>query len=203
MRPPFVEPEWAMATIVFVDIRGFTTFADRASARDAVAYLTEFFEVAVPVLSAHGGHVNKLLGDGMLVVFARRSAADHADRALAAAAALLDAVDASLGERCRIGIGINSGLVLVGTMGAGDIVGLEIVGDPVNVASRVQGATRDLAEPLLLTEATRLLLEPGGPELAPRGTIALRGKAKPVAVHGLAQASVTLSGRPAPTTEPG
>jgi class 3 adenylate cyclase len=203
MSLEFVEPEWAMATIVFVDIRGFTTFADRASAREAVAYLTEFFEVAVPVLSAHGGHVNKLLGDGMLAVFgAPERQPDHADRALAAAAALLDAVDASLGERCRIGIGINSGLVLVGTMGAGDIVGIEIVGDPVNVASRVQGATRDLAEPLLLTEATRLLLEPDGPELAPRGTIALRGKAKPVAVHGLARASVTLSGRPTPTTEP-
>ena len=203
MSSDFVEPEWAMATIAFVDIRGFTTFADRATAREAVAYLTEFFEVAVPVLAAHGGHVNKLLGDGMLAVFgAPKRVSDHADRALAAAVELLGAVDESMGERCRIGIGINSGLVLVGTMGAGDVMGLEVVGDPVNVASRVQGATRDLGEALLVTDATRLLLERDGPELAPRGTISLRGKAREIGVYGIARDSVTISGRPRRTTEP-
>ena len=99
---------------------------------------------------------------------------------------MLDAVDAALGERCRIGIGINSGLVLVGTIGAGD-VRAGVVGDPVNVAARVQDATRDLGEPLLVTEATRLLLDGAGPQLVPRGTLALRGKPKPVAVYGLAR----------------
>jgi adenylate cyclase len=203
MSVDWVEPEWAMATIAFVDVRGFTTFADRATAREAAAFLTEFFEVAVPVLAAHGGYVNKLLGDGMLTVFgAPEPAPDHAERALVAAADLLDAVDASLGERCRIGIGINSGLVLVGTMGAGHVLGIEVVGDPVNVASRVQDATRDLDEPLLLTEATRLMLDGAGPELVSRGTVSLRGKAKPIAVYGLALDSVTLSGRLPRTNEP-
>jgi adenylate cyclase len=203
MSSKFVEPEWAMATIAFVDIRGFTTFADRATAREAAAFLTEFFEVAVPVLSAHGGYVNKLLGDGMLTVFgAPERLPDHADRAVAAAGALVDAVEASLDERYRIGIGINSGLVLVGTMGTGHILGLEVVGDPVNVASRVQDATRDMGEPVLLTEATRLLLDAGGPELVSRGTISLRGKAKAVAVYGLARDFVTITGRPSRTNEP-
>jgi class 3 adenylate cyclase len=203
MSAEWIEPEWALATIVFVDIRGFTTFADRATAREAAAFLTAFFEVAVPVLSAHGGHVNKLLGDGMLTVFgAPERTPDHADRALAAAAALLDAVDASLDARYRIGIGINSGLVLVGTMGAGHVLGLEVVGDPVNVASRVQGETKDLGEPVLLTEATRLLLDDGGPRLVSRGAVALRGKAKPISVYGLARDSVTLSGRLDRTSEP-
>jgi adenylate cyclase len=196
----YVEPEWAMATIMFVDIRGFTEFADRVTAREAVAYLTEFFEVALPVLSRHAGHVNKLLGDGMLTVFgAPERLPDHADRALAAAIDLLVAVDADLGERCRIGIGINSGLVLVGTMGAGDIVGIEVVGDPVNVASRVQAATRDLDEPLLLTEVTHLLLDDAAPNLVSCGSISLRGKPKPVAVYALAPDVVTLSGRRART----
>jgi adenylate cyclase len=118
-----VEPEWAMVTILFVDIRGFTAFADRSTAREAVDYLNEFFAVAVPVVSAHGGHVNKLLGDGLLAVFgAPEPVPDHADRALAAASDLLAAVDSELGERCRVGIGVNSGLVLVGTIGAGDVV---------------------------------------------------------------------------------
>lgn len=194
-----VEPEWAMATIAFVDIRGFTTFADRATAREAVAYLTEFFEIAVPVIAARGGHVNKLLGDGMLAAFgAPVSAPDHADRAVLAAVDLLDAVERAMGERCRIGIGINSGLVLVGTMGAGEVVGLEIVGDPVNVAARVQGATRDLGERLLVTEATRLLLE-DPPPLVSRGVVELRGKAKPITVHGLQPGCVTIPGHPPAT----
>jgi adenylate cyclase len=190
-----VEPEWAMVTILFVDIRGFTAFADRSTAREAVDYLNEFFAVAVPVVSAHGGHVNKLLGDGLLAVFgAREPLPDHADRALAAARDLLAAVDSELGERCRVGIGVNSGLVLVGTIGAGDVVELGVVGDPVNVAARVQDATRELGERLLVTEATRVLLE-DQQGLEPRGTISLRGKPEPIAVYGCAPDSVTLPGR--------
>jgi class 3 adenylate cyclase len=184
-----VEPEWAMVTVAFVDIRGFTTFADRSTAREAVDYLNEFFDAAVPVIVQHEGQVNKLLGDGLLAVFA---SPDHADRAVAAATDLLDAVDARLGERCRIGIGLNSGLVLVGTIGTGEVVELGVIGDPVNVAARVQDATRDLGEPVLLTEATRALLE-GDRQLRPCGTLSLRGKTRPIEVYALDP--VTLSGR--------
>jgi class 3 adenylate cyclase len=95
-----------MATVAFVDIRSFPMFADTATAREVAAYLTAFFEVAVPVVSAHGGVVNKLLGDGLLTLFgAPVPAADHADRAVAAAGALLDAVAESLDERNQVGIG--------------------------------------------------------------------------------------------------
>ncbi len=190
-----VEPEWAMVTVLFVDIRGFTTFADRATAREAVDYLNEFFELTVPLLSRHGGQANKLLGDGLLGVFATP---DHADRGLAAATDLLGEVDTHFGERCRIGIGINSGLVLMGTIGAGDLRELGVIGDPVNVAARVQDATRDLGEPLLLTEATRCLLEDDS-TLESRGRLRLKGKAEPVAVF---TPSVTLSGRSPRRKEP-
>jgi adenylate cyclase len=192
------EPEWAMVTVAFVDIRGFTAFADRSTAREAVEYLNEFFAVAVPVVSEHGGKVNKLLGDGLLAVF---DAPDHAARAVAAARALISAVGARLGGRCRIGIGVNSGLVLVGTIGAAGIVEHGVIGDPVNVAARVQDATRELGEPLLLTEATRLLLDGDGPELEARATLSLRGKAQPVAVYALAPDFVTVPGRAGRRTE--
>jgi adenylate cyclase len=181
-----IEPEWEMVTVLFIDIRGFTTFADRSTAHEAVAYLNEFFGLVVPILTSHGGHANKLLGDGLLGVFgAPDPCPDHADRALVAAEDVLASVDAHFGERCRIGIGINSGLVLVGTIGGGDLTELGVVGDSVNVAARVQDATRDLGEPLLLTEATRLLLERDDIGLAARGTLDLKGKSKPIAVHGL------------------
>lgn len=183
-----VEPEWAMVTVMFVDIRGFTSFAERATAHEAVAYLNEFFEVVVPVVLAHGGQVNKLLGDGLLGVFgASERCPDHADRALAAGRDVLTAVETGMGERCEVGVGLNSGLVLVGTIGGGGFTELGVIGDPVNVAARVESATRELGSPLLLTEATRCLLENQDPalRLSPRGLVSLKGKTEPVLVHGL------------------
>lgn len=184
-----VEPEWAMVTVMFVDIHGFTTYADRVTAREAGDYLNEFFEIVVPLVVAHGGHVNKLLGDGLLGIFgAPAPLPDHADRALAAGVAMLDAVEAQMGHRCRIGVGLNSGLVLVGTIGGSGYTELGVIGDPVNVAARVEAATRELGEPLLLTEATRCLLEDSEPmrSLTPRGSVSLKGKPRPVVLHGLA-----------------
>ena len=182
-----VEPEWAMVTIVVIDIRGFTTFADRSTAREAVAYLNEFFGLVIPILEGHGGHANKLLGDGVLGVFgAPERLPDHADRALAAAADMRAAVESHFGERCRIGIGINSGLVLVGTIGGGGLTEYGVIGDPVNVAARIQDATRELGEPLLLTEATRCLLDNPDSRLKAHGSLRLRGKSEPLAIYGLA-----------------
>ena len=182
-----IEPEWEMVTILFVDIRGFTSFADRSTAREAVEYLNEFFGLVVPILVGHGGHVNKLLGDGLLGVFGAPSRCpDHADRALAAAQEMLASVESHLGERCRIGIGINSGLVLVGTIGGGGVAEYSVIGDPVNVAARMQDATRELGEPLLFTEATRCLLDQTHTPLTAHGSLRLRGKSEPVAIYGLA-----------------
>ena len=177
-----VEPEWAMVTVAFADIRGFTTFADRVTAHEAVAYLNEFFARVVPVVTRHGGSVNKFLGDGLLAVFgAPTPLPDHADRALAASTEMLTAVEG----HCRIGIGINSGLVLVGTIGGGGLSELGVVGDPVNVAARVQDASRELGEPLLLTEATLALLDGSAAQLDARGELRLRGKARATTVYAL------------------
>lgn len=176
------EPEWALVTIAFIDIRGFTSLADRSTAREVAEYLNDFFGVVVPVVTEHGGRVHQLLGDGVLAVFgAPEAMPDHAERALAAALEVMLAVERHFGERCRIGIGVNSGLVVVGTIGGGGLE-LGIVGDPVNVAARVQDATRELGETLLLTESTRCLLE-GDAGLEPRGVLRLRGKAEPVAIY--------------------
>jgi class 3 adenylate cyclase len=178
---PHVEPEWELLTVMFADIRGYTRFADRATAREAAGFLRRFFDAVIPIVRENAGEINQLLGDGLLAVF---RTPDHADRALASGAAMIDAAP------CRIGVGLNSGLVLAGTIGGGGVSHAGVVGDPVNVAARVQDATRELEEPLLLTEATHLLLE-SEYALVPRGTVALKGKPAPIAVYGLA---VTLSG---------
>jgi len=182
-----VNGEHAMVSVVFVDIRDFTSFADRATARDAVALLNEFFGVVVPVLEAHGGRVQQFLGDGLLGVFgAPEPLPDHADRAVAAAGAIVAAVEAHFAERCRASAGVNSGLVLVGTIGGGTRYELGVIGDPVNVAARVEKATRQTGDRVLVTEATRCLMERDG--LVPRGALELKGKPAPVAVYALEEA---------------
>jgi class 3 adenylate cyclase len=182
-----VEARDALVTVLFVDIRDFTSFAHRATARETVALLNDFFGVVVPVLAEHGGHTNKFLGDGVLGVFGVPDPLpDHADRAVAAAAAITAAVEGTFGERCRVSIGVNSGLVLVGTLAAGDHSELGVIGDPVNVAARVEQATRRTGDTVLITEATRCLLE-GDVELAARGSIELKGKPAPVPVYALAE----------------
>lgn len=184
--------EDAMVTVLFVDIRDFTRFADRVTAREAVGLLNEFFGIVVPVLETHGGHVDKYLGDGVLGVFGAPIALpDHADRAVAAAGAIAVAVDAHFGARCRVSVGVNTGLVLVGTIGGGSRFELGIIGDPVNVAARVEQATRGTGDAVLVTEATRCLLE--SPDaLMPRGSVSLKGKGAPVAVYALASEQRTV-----------
>jgi len=197
-----IEPEWAIVSVLFADIRCYTPFAERATAREAVDHLNAFFDVVIPVVEAHAGYVHQLLGDGLLAMFGAPAPTptDHADRALAAGAQMLDAIDKQLGDRCRIGVGINTGFVLVGTIGGGGQRQLGFVGDPVNVAARVQGATREIGEDLLITEATRCLLEAGGAALRSLGTLSPKGKAKPVTVHGVARndsgASSSCNGQP-------
>jgi class 3 adenylate cyclase len=183
-----VTPRDALVTVLFVDIRGFTSFAHGATARQAVDLLNEFFGVVVPVLAEHGGHTNKFLGDGVMAVFgAPETQPDHADRAVAAAGAVGAAVEQAFGERCRVSIGVNSGLVLVGTIGAEGHSELGVIGDPVNVAARVEQATRQTGDTVLITEATRCLLE-SDVALDARGAIELKGKPAPVPVYALAEA---------------
>jgi adenylate cyclase len=88
--------EDAMVTLLFVDIRDFTPFADRLTAREAVALLNEFFGVVVPEIEAQGGRVQQYLGDGVLAVFgAPETLPDHADRGVEAARAIVAGGSAS------------------------------------------------------------------------------------------------------------
>ena len=179
-----LEGEEVEATLMFVDVRDFTAFSERASAREAVAYLNDLFGLVVPIVMKHGGHANKFIGDGLLAVFgAPERHSDHADRALGAAGEIARAVDDRYDGRLAIGIGINSGPVVAGTIGGGGRLEFTVIGDPVNVAARVEKATRDLGDTILCTEATRCLLSDGGARLESRGSVDLRGKTDPIAVY--------------------
>src|SRR5829696_10040140 len=108
------------ATVMVVDMRDFTPFAERSSAQETVARLNELFEVVVPVVLEHGGHANKFLGDGVLAVFgAPERFSDHADRAVSAGVALVEAVNRHFAGEVHVGVGINAGPVVVGSVGGG------------------------------------------------------------------------------------
>jgi class 3 adenylate cyclase len=172
-------------SIMFVDVIGFTSFAERAEAPEVVAALNALFEVMVPVVARHGGHVDKFMGDGMLAVFgAPEGYADHADRAVAAGLEIVRAVNGGPGP-LRIGVGINTGRVVAGSIGGAGRLNFSVIGDAVNVSARVEAATRDVGEDLLITRATCEALTRELP-LASRGTVPLKGKAAPVEVLAFA-----------------
>jgi class 3 adenylate cyclase len=172
-------------SIMFCDVPGFTPFAERASATEVVSALNALFEVVVPIIGRHGGHVDKFIGDGLLAVFgAPEGFADHADRALAAGLEILDAVGTG-GVPLGVCVGLNSGPVVAGSIGGAGRLNFSVIGDAVNVAARVEAATRDTGDDLLLTRATReALLRPAS--LVSRGSISLKGKTEPIELFAAA-----------------
>ena len=145
---------------MFVDIRDFTPFAEANTAEDTVARLNALFEIVVPAVVDAGGHVNKFLGDGALAVFgAPNDLADHADAAVSAAVLIHRMVAERFGGALRIGIGINTGVVIAGTIGGGGKLEFTLIGDTVNVAARVEQLTKTTGDAILLTHQLRRRLD--------------------------------------------
>jgi adenylate cyclase len=190
-----LEAEEVEVTVLFVDIRDFTSFAERAGAREVVAELKRFYDYVVPLLAHHGGHANKFVGDGLLAVFgAPGRLADHADRGVEAALQIAEVIEEAYGGGLRVGIGVNSGPVVSGTVGGGGRLEFTVIGDTVNTAARVEEATRETGDVILLTEATRRLLRADHGGFVERVAVPLKGKTERVPLH--APAAVAARARP-------
>ncbi|MFN8113149.1 MAG: adenylate/guanylate cyclase domain-containing protein [Solirubrobacterales bacterium] len=176
--------ELVEVSILFCDVKDFTSFAESAEAKEVVACLNDLFEVVVPVISRYGGHVDKFEGDGLMAVFgAPEIVPDHADRALAAALEIDRLVNhGEEGGGFQVGIGLNTGNVVAGSIGGGGRLNFSVIGDAVNVAARVEAQTRETGDHLLLTEATRDRLH-AEVDLTSRGEHALRGIERPVRLY--------------------
>jgi adenylate cyclase len=149
------EGEEVEVSILFCDVRDFTSFAAQADAKDVVMRLNALFAVVVPIVSRRGGHVDKFVGDGLLAIFgAPEPFPDHADRAVRAACEMANVVNSEDEPGFRIGVGVNTGQVVAGSIGGAGRLNFSVIGDAVNIASRVEAATRDLDESVLITEAT-------------------------------------------------
>jgi class 3 adenylate cyclase len=172
------------ASILFLDVRGFTEFAERAAAQQVVASLNELYATVVPVIEQHGGHANKFVGDGLLAVFgAPERYADHAARAVAAACDICQLTRERGAGQLRVGVGVNSGRVVVGTIGGGGRRDFTVIGDAVNTAARVEAATRLTGDDLLITDSTLRALGSPDDDFEERSSVPLKGKAATVRLY--------------------
>jgi adenylate cyclase len=177
-------------TVMFSDIRRFTTLAEALGPRDTVSLLNEYFTEMVEVIFQHGGILDKYMGDGIMALFgAPLEGPADADNALAAAdqmiarLAALNARRAAAGqEPLETGIGFSTGPTVVGNIGSVRRLDYTVIGDTVNLASRLEGATKQYRARILLSEMTVRDLK-GPATLRELDLMRVKGKDRPVAVY--------------------
>ncbi len=181
--------ERRQATLLFADIRDFTPLAFGRSPEEVVTYLNSYFTVVCEIIARHGGMVNKFMGDGLLAVFgAPEPQAMHA--ATAATAALEMAREARNilrpdGEATRIGVGLHTGSVLLGSIGSQRRKDYTVIGDAVNLASRIEGLTRSENTDVLLSQETLDAAPPNSLRVEDLGMHQVKGREKQVHLYKL------------------
>jgi adenylate cyclase len=188
--PTALAPIECDVTVLFSDIRGFTSMSEHMAPRDVLAMLDDYFGRMSLVVKGHDGVVGKFLGDGMLAFWGTPDRiADHAARAVKAARDMRRIVVELNAERERagdppiaIGIGIHTGKVAAGMLGGSLQAEYTIIGDAVNVASRIEGLTKEHHVDVLISETTRAAIGNGMREV---GSAQIRGRAEPVVLYTL------------------
>ncbi|HMP76048.1 MAG TPA: adenylate/guanylate cyclase domain-containing protein [Kiritimatiellia bacterium] len=193
-RPLALGGEERIVTVLFTDIRGFTSYSERVPPTELVAVLNDYFTRVTRVIEAHGGIVDKYIGDAVMAVFgAPLERPDHAARALACARELLRAIDALNRERdargawpLHTGIGIATGRVVAGNLGSESRHNYTVMGDAANLAARLQDLTKEHGVPCLIAAETAAAA--GAMEqLRSIGEVPVRGKAEPIQVYALVE----------------
>ncbi len=180
----------SVATILFVDMRGFTTISENSQASDVLRLLNEYYEVLVEVVFRHEGTVDKFIGDEMMVIWGAPVAhLDDAHRAVMAALEMKTALaefnrkrlDAGRPE-IKFGIGINTGKVMAGYIGSSHTMSYSVIGDTVNTASRLCTAAKP--DQILISENTWNQVKHRF-NADPLGQIHAKGKFKPVSAFAV------------------
>ena len=167
-------------SLVFVDVRNFTSAAAVAEAPDLVARLNELFECIVPIVARHRGHIDQFIGDAVLAVFGTpERIPQHADRAVQCAVELARAINSRRPGGFEVGVGVNTGKVVAGAIGGAGRLSFSVIGDAVNLCSRVESETRETGDPVLITAETRAQLSETI-EVESRGIRQIRGYDRPV-----------------------
>jgi adenylate cyclase len=176
-------------TVLFSDIRGFTSVTELGNPEELVAQLNEYFSRMVDIVFRHHGTVDKFVGDMVMALFgAPLDDPQHADHAVAAAIEMVRA----LGELNRawsgrgmpeldIGIGINSGDMIAGNIGSSSIMSYTVIGDNVNLGSRLESLNKEYKTRIIMSDATRARLTHTY-DMRPLGDVMVKGKTRAVAI---------------------
>jgi adenylate cyclase len=176
-------------TVLFSDIRGFTSVTEKGDPEELVAQLNEYFSRMVAIVFRHSGTVDKFVGDMVMALFgAPLDDTEHAEHAVRAAVDMVK----ELGELNRewtaagkaqldIGIGVNSGEMIAGNIGSSSIMSYTVIGDNVNLGSRLESLNKNYNSRIIISDATRVRLK-GAYDLQPLGDVVVKGKTRPVAI---------------------
>jgi putative ABC transport system permease protein len=182
-------------TCLYCDMRGSTAFAEQYKPEEVMAALNQYFEVIILAVEAHGGIVNRFVGDEAVCLFgAPTECADHAERAVQAALSMREGL-AYLNQKrstlnlptLRFGMGLNTGDVVAGATGSEERQEYTVIGDAMNLGARIQDLNKTFPDyDILLSEFTLAAL-PGAERynFADLGPVEIRGKSQPVRVSGL------------------
>jgi class 3 adenylate cyclase/HAMP domain-containing protein len=178
-------------TILFSDIRNFTTLSERMTPDENFAFINSYLNRMGPVIRAHNGFIDKYIGDAIMALF------KTADDGLQAGLAMLEALDGFNAERTAsglepigIGIGINSGSLMLGTIGEKHRMDGTVISDAVNLASRIESLTKDYQVGLLISEYTYgQLADPEAYDIRPIDVVVVKGKTRPVTIFEVFQAN--------------
>jgi len=199
-------------TILFADLRGFTTLSERLTPPELLALLNRYLDRMGGAIEAHGGVIDKFIGDAIMALFGAPVAqGDAAARALAAARAMesaLAALNTELAAEGRpplaIGIGINTARVVAGNIGSSRRLNYSVIGDGVNVAARLQALTRvaDYRTNIILSAATRAAADRAAADARPLGTVTVKGRSEPVEIFAIDAPLSSHADRMSPDTTP-
>ena len=200
------------ATVMFGDLRGFTTFAQTMPADIVIDVLNEYLSEMSDAVLDNGGTLVAYMGDGIMAVFgAPLEVTDHADRALDAAREMLRERlprfngwlrENRFGDGFNMGVGVNSGPVMSGTVGSARRLEYAAVGDTTNTAARLEAMTKGTPHPILIAESTWELLRRSRDDLIFVNELEVRGKQARIKAWTLAEAALAGSLRKQSTGDP-
>jgi adenylate cyclase len=183
--------ELQVVTVLFSDIRGFTTFSETREPDEVIEILNRYLTSMTDVILRHGGTLVAFMGDGIMAAFgAPIPMDDHADRAYAAACEMAGPVLDEFNEWLRaeghdgfrIGVGLNSGAAMAGNVGSEKRLEYTVIGDTTNTASRIEGMTKGTPHMIMLSESTRMMMVREPPELEQMDAVEVRGRQAKVVI---------------------
>jgi adenylate cyclase len=203
--------ERRVVTLIFTDIRGFTTLSESVDSAVVVEWLNEYFSRMHRIVCSYGGHINKFIGDGLMIVFGApvdRGQKLEARAAVACGLEMLAEVERINAEwknkdrpQIAIGVGVHTGEATCGVVGAEGRLEYTIIGDTVNLSARLESTTKEKGVPILISDATATLLGIDY-ETQPLGDVKVKGKNQSTVVFTVKKSTKKPAAAAAKAAEP-